>query len=709
MKSECLLISSLFEGANPFPEVVSDGLMEYKCNYFLGNDSTKWRINVPNFSSITYKEIYPGIDLKYYGNGRQMEYDFIVAPFADVSQIRIKYGGCESLCVNETGELEVQTKWNTVTERTPYVYQIVAGEKKQLTGEYYLCDDNSFGFKLAKEYNPALAVVIDPVLTYSTYLGGSGSDRSTDIAINSSGQAYICGSTGSADFPVVFAYDNTINSLSTFDCFVTKFNATGNSLLFSTYLGGESADYFTAISIGAESGIGIFLTGYTYSADYPTTFPHFAYFGNIDAVLTGLSSTGDSLLYSTFFGGNSSDYGTDVEVRCNPPCSTGAFSVWITGATNSLNLPVFNASQTTNAGLNDAFIAQFTSTQFPISLSIGLKYCTYYGGSGSEGGRSLGISPTIPYKPYISGSTQSSGLPAMNGYDLSFGGSEDIFITMFDVAGNGQIYPSASTYFGGSGSDNSTSLAILSSGAVCVTGYTNSPGIATPGAFDENSNGFYDVFVAKFSSNLVSLNFCTYLGDAGEDYSGTSASALTADGQGNLYVTGFTSSSNFPTVNPYDATLSGTLDAFISKLSSNGSSLLSSTYLGGTINDYGVAIALDNSGCTYTLGGTYSTNFPLMNPFDGSYGGGNEDVFLTKMCLSCCVGTTGNVDCDLANVADISDLTALIDNLFISLAPLCCSSEANTDGDLGGAVDISDLTALIDHLFISLAPTAPCQ
>lgn len=195
-------------------------LLEYKCNYFLGNDQSKWRTDVPNYTSVTYQEVYPGIDLKYYGDGRQMEYDFIVPPGADYSQIKVQYEGAKSLTVNASGDLVIETAWGYVTEKVPIIYQLDGANRVAITGTYRVADNRSFGFSLGPEYDRSLPVVIDPVLSYSTYLGGASEDVGHGIAVDLVGSAYVTGITQSSDFPTASPFDGSYSDLG--DAFVTK-------------------------------------------------------------------------------------------------------------------------------------------------------------------------------------------------------------------------------------------------------------------------------------------------------------------------------------------------------------------------------------------------------------------------------------------------------------------------------------------------------
>ena len=283
---ETMMIKASFVGANHGVEIKGTGAIDYKCNYFIGNEPSKWRTDVPNYDAIVYEDIYSGIDLKYYGNGKQMEYDFIVSPGADPSQIAIRYDGARSLTVNAAGELVVETEWGEVIERRPVVYQMVNDTRVAVAGEYTLTGPKSFGFALGFDYDPDLPLVIDPVLTYSTYLGGSNLEHGWGIAVDGSGCAYVTGWTRSTDFPTQDPYDASLGG--SCDVFVTKFSASGNTLIYSTYLGGsDGGDEADGIAVDG-SGCA-YVTGYTGYSDFPTQDPYDASFnGNGDVFVTKL-------------------------------------------------------------------------------------------------------------------------------------------------------------------------------------------------------------------------------------------------------------------------------------------------------------------------------------------------------------------------------------------------------------------------------------
>ena len=619
---ESIAIKASFVGANPNPQMVGADMMEYKCNYFIGNDPNEWHTDVPNYNAIVYEEIYSGIDLKYYGNGKQMEYDFIVEPGADYSQIEIQYEGAESISINDNGELVVEAKWGEVVEQRPVIYQIDNSSRIAVTGEYSLKGESSFGFEL-NNYDPALPLVIDPVLSYSTYLGGSSDyDQGNSIAVDTSGAAYVTGYTYSTDFPTLNPYQGTLQGNS--DVFVTKLSSSGNSLIYSTYLGGSFYDYGNGIAVDASGAA--YVTGSTESTDYPTFNPYQGtYQGDIDVFVTKLSISGNSLIYSTYLGGSFWDDGNGISVD-----ASGA--VYVTGFTESTDFPTLN-----------------------------------------------------PYQGTLQG------------------GSVDAFVTKLSSTGNSLIY---STYLGGDGYDHGKGIAVDASGMAYVTGLTFSTDFPTFNPYQGIYQGDRDAFVTKISSSGNSLVYSTYLGGDGYDF----GYGIAVDAFWGAYVTGETNSTDFPTLNPFQGTNHGGQDAFVTKLINSGDSLIYSTYLGGNYNDYGRDIAVDASGAAYVTGNTNSTDFPTLNPYQGTLQGGSVDAFVTKLSepiVSCCLPPIrGNVDYDALDQIDISDLVYTVDYMFNGGPAPICEDEADVNGE--GGIDISDLVHLVDYMFNGGPPPVAC-
>jgi len=602
-KKESLLIKAQIVGANPNPEVIGVDRLPHNNNYFYSNDRSKWHTDVANYSVIVYKDIYPGIDLKYYGDGKSMKYDFIVNPGADISQIQIRYDGVDALSITPAGDLQAQTRFGLIHEKVPYVYQEVSGVQTEVTGYYDLKESGVFGFAVGESYNSDYPLIIDPELAYSTFSGGHGRDYGYNIAVDGSGSAYVTGQTISRDFPTVNPYDGDFNKKG--EVFVTKLTPAGNSLTYSTYLGGSNWDLGYDIAVDGSGSA--YVTGWTASSDFPTANPYNGSMSGMrDAFVTKLSPAGNSLIYSTYLGGVNEDRAGDIAVD-------GAGNAYVTGGTWSSDFPTVSPYSGSISGIIDAFITKFS----PAGNS--LIYSTYLGGAGDDECGDIALDGAG--SAYLIGVTTSSDFPTVNPYDGSFNGDHDVFVTKLSPAGNSLTY---STYLGGSAYELGYSIAIDVSGSAYMAGYTTSSDFPTVNPYDGNLGGRADAFVAKLSPAGNSLTYSTYLGGVETEYGIDNA----VDGSGSAYVIGQTTSSDFPTVNPYDGSLGGRADAFVTKFSPAGNSLTYSTYLGGRRMEVGYSIAVDGSGDAYVTGETRSKDFPMVNPFDDKY---NKDAFVAKL------------------------------------------------------------------------------
>src|SRR5437660_12099220 len=318
-------------GANPAPEVAGVGELPGKSNYYLGNDPTKWRTNVSTYAKVEYREVYPGVNLVYYGNQRQLEHDFVVSPGADPKAITLALEGMDGVAIDGLGDLVLRADGGEVRLRKPFVYQDHDGQRAVIPTRYVLKAERQVAFEVAP-YDATKPLIIDPVLVYSTLLGGSNDDRGFGIAVDAAGDGYVTGGTGSSDFPTTAgAFQTTLGGGS--DAFVTKLDPTGTALVYSTYLGGSSGDFANGIAVDATGSA--YVTGSTLSADFPTT-PGAAQttFGGglVDAFVTKLNPTASALCYSTYLGGNSFDHGIGIAVDA-------AGNAYVTGDTASTNFP----------------------------------------------------------------------------------------------------------------------------------------------------------------------------------------------------------------------------------------------------------------------------------------------------------------------------------------------------------------------------------
>ena len=696
---EQLVLTAKFLGANPNPEIIAEGQMEYKCNYFLGNDPAKWHTDVPNYEAITLKDIYPGIDLKYSGDGTgQAAYEFIVAPGADIAQIKIAYEGAEATSLDSDGRLILKTKWGDMTAAmkspadSPRPVGEGSGVRAGLSGTacFSQLSEHTLGLaangqSLAQANSGTLA------LSYSTYLGGTSADQGYDIAVDGSGNAYVTGYTYSTDFPTLNPYDPGYDVNGYSDAFVTKLSSSGNSLIYSTYLGGESGDYGNGIAVDGSGNA--YVTGETWSTDFPTLNPYQTFQGGEDAFVTKLSYTGNSLIYSTYLGGS----GYENNWPVGAIAVDGSGCAYVTGSTTSSNFPTLNPFQSTKQGGCDVFVTKLSID------GASLIYSTYLGGNGAENdyGRG-GIAVDGSGNAYVTGTTSSSNFPTMNPYQATFQGMVDVFVTKFSIDGASLIY---STYLGGRGAERGLGIAVDRSGNAYVTGSTTSDNFPTFNPYQATFQGMVDVFVTKLSSTGASLIYSTYLG--GSSYEDADAygsiGSIAVDGSGNAYVTGTTGSTNFPSMNAYQATFQGgnsyqPKDAFVTKFSVSGAHLVYSTYLGGGSDDQGYGIAVDGGGNAYVTGTTDSPDFPTVNPYQATGGG---DAFVTKLTW-----TPGYRRGDVNSDGLITLLDLVLLGKYVSFGDPVPQPLSLADVDCSGGIDMSDLVLLVNYYFRS--GPAPC-
>jgi hypothetical protein len=609
-------------GGNPATPAIGVDELPGKSHYFVGNDPKQWRSNVPTYGQVRFAGVYPGVDLVYYGNQRQLEYDFVVGPGADPSTIQLGFAGAERMEIDAQGELTLQTSGGDVRWRKPVAYQEVGGRRQTVDAHYVRKGTEAVGFAVS-HFNPGLPLVIDPVLVYSTYLGFGAS--ATSITVDASGSAYVTGSASS--FPTTSGAFRP-NPILASDAIVAKLNPAGNALIYATYLGGNgNSDGGTGIAVDASGHA--YVTGRTNSTNFPTTLNAYdnTVAGVADAFLTKLDPSGSALLYSTYLGGGGNERGQGV-------AADSAGYAYVTGFTESTDFPTQNAPQTTLSGTRDAFVTKLDTT---LAGLASLVYSTYLGGSLEENGfgntNQLGaIAVDGSGHVYVTGSTDSDNFPTVNAFQTTllggFNPNVNAYVTKIDPSLSGPPSLIFSTYLGTGGSETGTGIAVDASGSAYVTGAAWSVP-TTAGAFQVASAGSSDAFVTKLTPDGSSLVYSTYLGGSTQDL----AFAIAVDPSGFAYVTGYTFSTNFPTVNAVQASPAGPvggLDAFVTKLTLDGSGLVYSTYLGGSGNDAALAIAAGASGAAYVAGTTNSTNFPLANPFQG-IGGVPSSAFVSKI------------------------------------------------------------------------------
>ncbi len=597
-----------------------------KVNYFLGNDPKQWRTSVPTFGRVRYQNVYPGIDLVYYGNQRQLEYDFVVEPGASPGQISLKFEGADKIGIDAEGNLILQTAGDPVHQRRPVVYQALNGGRKEVAGRYVFkgIGQREVGFEVAA-YDRSQPLIIDPVLVYSTYVGGLNFDRAWDIAVDANRCVYVVGETASTNSPPASGGLYPTNGGGLSDVFLAKLGSAGTNLIYYTYLGGSGAD--SAYGIGLDGSGNVYLTGLTASVNFPVTtnavsrkLNSLAYFGNYtnDAFVTKLDATGTNLLYSTYLGGSGPDEGIAITVD-------GSGNIYVSGDTLSADFPTNSISQRFG-GVRDSFVIKLNPA------STNLLYSTYLGGSGSDFAQ--GIAVDAQGEAVISGYTTSVDFPLTNAVQTNFGGGAfDAFVTKLNTNGWPPLF---STYLGGSGDDAGLRVVLDTLGNAYFTGLTTSTNFSVLTNFPSanvlysTNAGSEDAFVMKLDASGTNVIYWTYLGGVFND----EGWSIAVDTNGNAYVIGLTSSTNFPTVNACQPTLGGFNDVFVLKLNSTGTALDYSTYLGGAGTDNGVGIALDGNGNAYIAGTTGSIDFPLhptTNGLQTSYGGGTGDAFVAKL------------------------------------------------------------------------------
>jgi hypothetical protein len=777
------LIRVQFGNSNPKPDIRGLDLLKGKSNYLIGKNPKKWKTNIPQYAKVRYEQIYPGIDLVYYGKNQQLEFDLVISPEANPKAIRIRFAGIKKLSLDDSGSLILHAYDGELKMNAPHIYQEINGKRQEITGGYVLKREKEVGFQVAA-YDKAKPLVIDPVLCFSTYFGGSsgysyyayGVDEANDIAVDGAGYIYITGTTSSEDFPVtsgafdtVCALDSTTpcsESISWYpnpslshwrDAFVAKIDPNVPEIIYSTYLGGFEDDSGNGITV--DSSGNVYVTGGTISPDFPTTPTAYQTSKSYDACqLTGedhqycsdifvtkINADGSGILYSSFFGGitYTNESGSDIAIDT-------AGNAYVTGSAES-----------------QAFVLKVNPNASGNNSLVYWKLFGYQAAGASIAVDSLG-------QAHVAG-TVSGNIPTTSGaYDTTCGnngdcdhpwGSEyrsDAFVMKLVANPANPLFLGFepgdliySTYLGGGYGDRAFGIALSPDEEAIVTGETNSPDFPNVNDLEQPFNNCnlpssnqcrvcdpsaycYDAFVTKLNSTGTQVAFSTYLGGTGNDRGNSifvtgrrfwiAPNIYSFSGRDKIYVTGSTETNDFPSVNafqnahagPCDSAGSCYKDAFVTQIERyhernlsggwgdfiNGEFIFSS-FLGGSHpvyfgttwpDDEGTGIAVDGSGNIYVAGWTYSGVFPTVNPIQANRAG-TCDAFVVKIGEPV-TNWMGDINKD--GVVDISDVILDL-RIVLGLDPPKPCSDINGDG----IDDISDVILKL-RMALKLDPLKPC-
>ncbi len=615
-----IVVRMKLKGANANPSVQGLNILPGRTSYFLGGDRSKWRTSVEQYASVKFGQVYPGIDMVYRFDQGHVEHDFILAPGADPGRILMDFEGGQSLRLDTRGSLLISVEGGDLTYKAPKLYQLLNDKRVDVKGRFVLAGGGQVRFEVGN-YIKSKELVIDPEIIYSSYLGGSLDDRAGAVAVDASGNVYLTGSVVSTNFSLGFPVGSdrlqTINGGGASDVFVTKINAAGTAVVWSTYYGGSGNDIGRGIAVDGAGKV--YITGST-TGSIPGRTHLFGTGGGTDAFVVAISSDANSLIYADQFGGPGEESGNGIAV--DP-----AGDAYVTGHTNSANFPTLNPAQPANGGADDAFVAKFDAAG-------GQVYATYLGGTSFDHGNAIAIDSAG--NAYVTGYCEAAFPVTGQAFKPTITGASDAFIAKLNQAGSAFLYV---TYVGGSTLDEGTGIALDSANNIYITGWTDSTDFPGPGATyasmrtgsaQPTKGTGEDAFVFKLNiggGGILDGVYSTYLGASGADR----ASAIAVDGGGNAYVTGHTASTDFPLKSPFsggETQVGG--GAFVTQISSTGGSFGFSSYLGGSTDEEGQGIALDNANNIYVTGWTNSADFPSVNAFQAA-NAGSFDAFITKL------------------------------------------------------------------------------
>jgi hypothetical protein len=641
-------------------------------NYFRGNDPTRWQSSVPTFAKVEFAGIYPGIDLVYYGNQSQLEYDFAVAPQASPDSIRLHFAGTRKLELLATGDLSVQAANGLIVFHRPTVYQDKNGRRLPVEGRFNLLAHNSIGFTLGA-YDHDRPLVIDPTLVYATYLGGSTSEEALGIAVDASGNTYITGTTSSGDFPVTSgSYQTAQKSANHTQAFITKLNATGTALIYSTYLGGSDDDD-NANAIVVNSAGNAYITGSAASSDFPTTtgvFQPARMTPGGTAFITELNATGSALVFSTYLGGSfGSESGNGMALD-----SSG--NVYVIGTTTANDFPVTpGAFATTIPGFRSAFVSKLNPK------ATALVYSSYLGGAGYDGGNTIALDAAG--NAYVGGLTASQNFPVTPGafQQANLSPNSTGFVSKLNPSGSALVY---STYLGGSTKDIVKTIAVDSSGTVYAGGHSESSDFPVTSGVFQGAGHSGAGFVTHLNAAGSALIYSTFLGPASTQFN-DGVRGLRVNSAGEAYVTGDTLPGFPVTAGAFQSTASTLGSAFVTRINATGTALVYSTCLGGTSGTFGDAIAIDAGGHAFIAGGTVAKDLPVTS---GAFQTANKTVSE--------FATTGFAAAFDTNPAAVSTTTALTSSANPATAGQKVVFDATVDASSGSTPPTGDVVFSVD-------------
>ncbi len=632
-----------FAGAQPDAKLAAEAPRASYSNYLLGNDPAQWHSRIPNFGKVRYTSLYPGVDAVFYGNQRKLEYDFEVAPHASPAAIALNLAGADKITALPDGALSVSLGGREVRMEAPVAYQQILGQRREVASRYTV-EGTQVRFALGA-YDASQLLVIDPVLSYASYLGGAGDETGLKVALDTSAVSlYVAGTTTSAVLnpaPTAGVVQNTLKGIQ--NVFLVKFDTSGTGIIYSTYLGSTGTD--TLAGLAVDSSFNVDLDGSTNGSDFPitsaTAYQTAPKASGTHIFFAQLKADGTSLLYGTYLSGSLEDDAAGLAVdgvTCTASSSTSC-GAYILGRTVSTDFPVTgNVFQQNLKGNSGFVVAKIDPTKTGIASAV---YVTYFGGSVPVGcvheDGAIGVDTS--QNAFVAGTTTCTDFTPVNAYQASLAGGRDAVIARFNAAGGGTT---SLTYFGGSGDDSATAITVDTSTNVYVAGATGSSDLpkqtstaliqAQPtlgdGTCSTTLDQCGDAWWAKITSptsSTMTLLYSTYLGGAGPDQ----ATTIAVDSTLNVFVGGFSSAANFPQSNGLGFSYAGGKDAFLARYDSSGNLQYASLY-GGSADDRVTGIALDSNDIVYAVGDTTSSNIPTQLPLQSTSGGGS-DGFVLKL------------------------------------------------------------------------------